>query len=74
MTTVKQLIDYLKDLPPDTTVRVLEEVRGSYQGTYTKWVDLKLPQAAAFVSEGCSENFIFYRPDGKNNILDLGEN
>jgi len=42
MTTVSQFIEYLKTLPPDMTVKVMEEEMGNW-GVSVGWIDLVLP-------------------------------
>lgn len=60
MTTVAQLIEYLKTLPPDAQVRVLEERTRNYE-TVTEWVDLEIG----------TDNCYHWTPGAKN-YLDLG--
>ena len=41
MTTAASLITYLQTLPPETPIKVLEEITVGYNTT-TKWVDLNI--------------------------------
>ena len=64
MTTVAQFIDYLKTLPPDAKVRVLEERTRGY-ATTTEWVDLELKTTRLPADNNC-----YFWGD---NCLDLGQ-
>ena len=57
-TTIAELINYLKTLPQDATVKVLEEHTRDWQ-TSTRHVDLDLPSNSYFNTTG--------------NILELGQ-
>jgi hypothetical protein len=58
MTSVEQFIEYLKTLPPETTVEVAVAVDCNWS-SYTRWEDLELPDSS---SPTVSDN------------LDFGEN
>lgn len=59
MTTVTELITYLKTLPPETTVEVLSEDSSGYS-SYTYWVDLELPTEEIFGSYQGTDSMEFY--------------
>jgi len=61
MTTVAQFIDYLKTLPPETQIRVLEERTRNWETT-TQWANLD-------VNDNC-----YYWMRGNGRYLDLGSN
>lgn len=56
MTTVAEFIAYLQTLPPETVVRVAENVEDGY-ASYVTFNDLKLPTE---FSPTCSDNLEFY--------------
>lgn len=56
MITVEQFIEYLKTLPPETTVKVAVAVDGNWS-SYTDWEDLELPDSS---SPTVSDNVDFY--------------
>jgi hypothetical protein len=66
MTTVAEFIEYLKTLPPETTIKVMEECHSNYS-VYTSWTDLELPD-----QYGSSDNAEFF--DFKDYVcLHLGQ-
>lgn len=56
MTTVAEFITYLQTLPPETVVRVAENISDGY-ASYVTFNDLKLPTE---FSPTCSDNLEFY--------------
>lgn len=57
MTTVTEFIAYLQTLPPETVVKVAENVDCGYSGSYVTFNDLQLPTK---FSPTCSDNLDFF--------------
>lgn len=71
-TNVKQFIEYLQTLPPDTEIDVAVNVDCNWS-SYTKYETLELPPQNENGSfQTCSNNIDFMGIDGRGNFLNLG--